>query len=248
MRWLRALDAAPGLVLGYAETATGLGHCVAEALDAHCLHSTRRVVDTVAPAGAFEELHSHATGHLLLPEDPALLTRPGPVVLVDDELSTGATALNTIAELQRLRPREQYVIATLVDLRSPADRSAMADRAAELATSITVVALASGAVRWPDDFADPRRRVRRRAPGRPLRPPGQHAAVTTVPTTWPDQVRDGGRHGFAPDDRRARGTGRGTSQAAAITPGRAARAGARHRGADVRAAADRRRARRPRRA
>ena len=37
----------PALVIGYAETATGLGHCVAEALGAHYLHSTRRVVDSV---------------------------------------------------------------------------------------------------------------------------------------------------------------------------------------------------------
>ena len=101
----------PELVIGYAETATGLGHCVAEALGTRYLHSTRRVVDSVIASGSFEEQHSHATGHLLLPEDPALLTSPGPVVLVDDEFSTGATALNTIAELQRLCARRRYVIA-----------------------------------------------------------------------------------------------------------------------------------------
>lgn len=59
------------VVLGYAETATGLGHSVADGLGlAPYLHSTRRPVDGVARAGGFEESHSHATSHLLLPEDP----------------------------------------------------------------------------------------------------------------------------------------------------------------------------------
>lgn len=62
------------VVLGYAETATGLGHAVADGLGpAPYLHSTRRPVAGVAQAGGFEESHSHATSHLLLPEDPDLL-------------------------------------------------------------------------------------------------------------------------------------------------------------------------------
>ncbi|MEU8505072.1 phosphoribosyltransferase [Streptomyces brevispora] len=62
------------VVLGYAETATGLGHAVADGLGtAPYLHSTRRPVEGVARAGGFEESHSHATSHLLLPEDPDLL-------------------------------------------------------------------------------------------------------------------------------------------------------------------------------
>jgi hypothetical protein len=211
------LERPPGLVLGYAETATGLGHCVAEAVDAVYLHSTRRQADTIEAAGTFEESHSHATGHLLLPEDPALLVRPGAVVLVDDELSTGATALNTIAELHRLRPREQYVIATLVDLRSAADRAAMATRAAELATSIEVVALASGTVQSPADF--PGRAAEFVAAHRPSDLPERGTAtVTAVPTTWPAHVRDGGRHGFTPEDQRAASVA-ARAQAAAILPG-----------------------------
>jgi predicted phosphoribosyltransferase len=209
----------PALVLGYAETATGLGHCVAEALDAFYLHSTRRAVDAVGTAGAFEELHSHATGHLLLPEDPALLARPESVVLVDDELSTGATALNTIAELQRLCPREQYVIAALVDMRSAADRARVAQRAAELQTSVEVVSLASGAVLLPADFAA-------RAAGvvasylPPELPHRVPATVAVVPAMWSASVRDGGRHGYAPDDQRA-AVEAARAQAAAIQPVRA---------------------------
>ncbi|WP_256966393.1 phosphoribosyltransferase domain-containing protein, partial [Streptomyces griseiscabiei] len=74
------------VVLGYAETATGLGHAVADGVgEAPYLHSTRRPVEGVHQAGGFEESHSHATSHLLLPEDPTLLAGRGPLVLVDDE-------------------------------------------------------------------------------------------------------------------------------------------------------------------
>src|SRR5690606_19552175 len=85
-------EARRAVVLGYAETATGLGHAVADGLrDAPYLHSTRRPVAGVAQAGGFEESHSHATSHLLLPEDGELLAGGGPgedastLVLVDDE-------------------------------------------------------------------------------------------------------------------------------------------------------------------
>lgn len=206
----------PDLVIGYAETATGLGHCVAEALDAAYLHSTRRVVDSVTPSGAFEEQHSHATGHLLLPEDPAALTRPGPVVLVDDEFSTGATAMNTITELQRLRPRNHYVIAALVDLRSASDRAAMQVRADELHTSIEVVALAHGSVSRPPDF--PQRAAEFVAALDPPRLPDRDGGqVIRVAGTWPAGVREGGRHGFTPDDQRALAAA-ARAQAAVIAP------------------------------
>jgi len=196
-----ALDEPPALVLGYAETATGLGHCVAEALDATYLHSTRREVATVEPVGGFEEQHSHATGHLLLPEDRALLRRPGPVVLVDDEFSTGATALNTIAELQRLCPRTRYVIAALVDLRSAADRDRMSACAAELGTTIEAVGLAAGGVTWAADF--PQRAAAFAATRRDGAPrTGKPGNLIEVETAWPHDVRESGRHGFSPAQQR----------------------------------------------
>jgi hypothetical protein len=70
------------VVLGYAETATALGHCVADALRApFCLHSTRRAVPGSSRSEGFEEEHSHATSHLLLPEEPAALLNGLPLVL-----------------------------------------------------------------------------------------------------------------------------------------------------------------------
>ncbi|TDC69183.1 phosphoribosyltransferase [Streptomyces hainanensis] len=198
-------DADRAVVLGYAETATGLGHSVADGLGAAaCLHSTRRPVPGIASVGGFEEEHSHHTSHLLLPSDPALLAGGGPLVLVDDELSTGRTVRNTIAALHRTAPRTRYVVATLVDMRTDVDRAALAKFAAELGTDVTVVALAGGLVRLPVDVL---------ARGAELvaehEPRQEHAAaeraaaaVRRVALDWPAGVPDSGRHGFTPDHRR----------------------------------------------
>ncbi|MGW1888189.1 phosphoribosyltransferase [Streptomyces sp. NPDC001970] len=144
-------EAARAVVLGYAETATGLGHSVADGLGlAPYLHSTRRPVAGLAPAGGFEESHSHATSHLLLPEDPKLLAGAGPLVLVDDEFSTGNTVLNTIRDLHERYPRERYVVVALVDMRSAADTRRLADFAREIGARIDLVATAEGTVRLPE--------------------------------------------------------------------------------------------------
>ncbi|MFE0043990.1 phosphoribosyltransferase [Streptomyces albireticuli] len=144
-------DAARAVVLGYAETATGLGHAVADGLAlAPYLHSTRRPVAGVRPVGGFEEEHSHATSHLLLPEDPELLAGDGPLVLVDDEFSTGRTVLNTITTLHANFPRERYVVVALVDMRSAADRAHLDDFATGLGARVDLVALASGTVSLPE--------------------------------------------------------------------------------------------------
>ncbi|MEU1948229.1 phosphoribosyltransferase domain-containing protein, partial [Streptomyces sp. NPDC020125] len=147
--------AARAVVLGYAETATGLGHSVADGLAlAPYLHSTRRPVPGVATVGGFEEEHSHATSHLLLPEDPGLLASTGPLVLVDDEFSTGRTVLNTIAALHRRFPRDHYVVVALVDMRSPEDRARLDTFAADLGARVDLVAAAAGAVHLPDDVLE----------------------------------------------------------------------------------------------
>jgi hypothetical protein len=159
------------------------------------LHSTRREVPKLDATGAFEEAHSHATAHLLLPEDPTLLRHDGPVVLVDDELSTGATALNTIAELQRIHPHEQYVIAALVDVRGEEDRERTAKAAASLGVPIDVVALESGTVTWPEDFAARAADVVARTVS-PAYARDSRAEVVRIESPWPAHIREGGRHGF----------------------------------------------------
>ncbi|MEV8006395.1 phosphoribosyltransferase [Streptomyces parvus] len=204
-------EARRAVVLGYAETATGLGHAVADGLrDAPYLHSTRRPVAGVRQAGGFEEAHSHATSHLLLPEDPALLAQgaeASALVLVDDEFSTGNTVLNTIRTLHETHPRDRYVIVALVDMRSPADRDRLTAFAAEIGARVDLVTRSTGTVTLPDgvlergqalvaaqeaEAADP-------VPGAA----GHPAPVTRVDLAWPAGVPDGGRHGFTPAHRAA---------------------------------------------
>ncbi|HEX3257394.1 MAG TPA: phosphoribosyltransferase family protein, partial [Pseudonocardia sp.] len=202
------------VVLGFAETATALGHCVAEALGgADYLHSTRRPVAGVATAGSFVEEHSHHTGHLLLPSDPALLAGPRPLVLVDDELSTGRTAVNTIAALHRTAPRAHYVLATLVDLRDDA-LAGLPD-----GVRVDVVALTRARLSLPPDLAERAAALRAElagatadaGPGRDGAAPavtcrdaiGAPAAGADAPARvllsdlgWPAGLPAGARHGF----------------------------------------------------
>lgn len=155
-RHLRGQPACPDVAtMGYAETATGLGQLVAEALGSYYIHSTRHAVDgadLVRPYAAFEESHSHATSHQLFPTRHAALSGVGTIVLVDDELSSGATIINTICALHQAAPHQHYVVASLIDLRLAADRIRLDDLAVELDCRITVVSLASGDIALPDDL------------------------------------------------------------------------------------------------
>lgn len=215
------------VVLGYAETATGLGHSVADGVgEAPYLHSTRRPVEGVAQAGGFEESHSHATSHLLLPEDPALLAGPGPLVLVDDEFSTGNTVLNTIRALHERYPRERYVVVALVDMRSAADQGRLAAFAREIGARVDLVTAAKGTVRLPEGVLEKGQALVAEHEGAAAAAAGTSvvtqrsaagtgagvatgvatagasaAGVTRIELGWPVGVPDGGRHGFTPAHR-----------------------------------------------
>ncbi|WP_069759651.1 phosphoribosyltransferase [Streptomyces sp. LUP47B] len=212
-------EAARAVVLGYAETATGLGHAVADGIAlAPYLHSTRRPVPGVAPAGGFEESHSHATSHLLLPEDPALLAGDGPLVLVDDEFSTGNTVLNTIRDLHERYPRDRYVVVALVDMRSEEDAGRLAAFAREIDARVDLVAAASGTVKLPEGVLEKGQdlvaRFESNSPGARgcvesaataawarQAPTDPHPAINRTDLSWPRDLPDGGRHGFTPAHR-----------------------------------------------
>ncbi len=265
-------EAARAVVLGYAETATALGHAVADGLAlAPYLHSTRRPVAGVARAGGFEESHSHATSHLLLPEDPKLLAggappgpkAPGrPLVLVDDEFSTGNTVLNTIRDLHERHPRERYVVVALVDMRSAADHERLDAFAEEIGARVDLIARAAGTVRLPEgswrragrSWRSTRRHRSRRPPpdlrrrtGRPRLAPGParrraarlHAGAPGTPGGGPSGP--GGRAGGGPGDPGEPGARRDPGDPRDPGARRPARPRPRLRGADVRAAAPRHR-------
>ncbi|WP_371580637.1 phosphoribosyltransferase domain-containing protein [Streptomyces sp. NBC_01314] len=201
---LGAAGARTAVVLGYAETATGLGHSVADGVgEAPYLHSTRRPVEGVHQAGGFEESHSHATSHLLLPEDPRLLAGRGPLVLVDDEFSTGNTVLNTIRALHERYPRRRYVVVALVDMRSAADQGRLAEFAREIGARVDLVAAAKGTVRLPEGVLEKGQALVAEYEAVSTAPAGKGGTsqVTPVDLGWPAGVPDGGRHGFTPAHR-----------------------------------------------
>ncbi|WP_329050176.1 phosphoribosyltransferase [Streptomyces violaceus] len=188
-------EAGRAVVLGYAETATGLGHSVADGLGlAPYLHSTRRPVAGLAAAGGFEEAHSHATSHLLLPEDPALLTGDGPLVLVDDEFSTGNTVLNTVRDLHGRYPRRRYVVVALVDMRSAADAGRLKEFAREIGARVDLVAAASGTVRLPEGVLEKGQELVARYESESA----AEGRTSGAAPSWPVAPRGGAAYGHSP--------------------------------------------------
>lgn len=147
------------VVVGFAETATALGHGVAavcgpDAGQAAYAHTTRRPVpDGVEPL-QFAEEHSHAVEQTLgVLDDRALADPATPLVLVDDELSTGRTAVNAIRVLQSRWPRERYVLASLLDVRPTAQREATVAAVADLGATLVDVSLVFGRLDLPGDLS-----------------------------------------------------------------------------------------------
>ena len=193
-----ASAAAQSTVLGFAETATGLGHCVAHRLGAEVyLHSTRRHLPGVTVAGSFEEGHSHATTHLLQPRSAELMSRTAgaPLLLVDDEISTGSTALQAISQLHQIFARDHYVVASLIDLRDETHRQKSVEFATELGIRIDYVALATGHIELPEHLTDEVWALTA-DPLNPVAANGVRGHVTEVALAWPPEVPDGGRYGI----------------------------------------------------
>lgn len=170
------------LVIGMAETATGLGFGVFEALrrahpgiSAMYLHTTRYWSEGVTVA--FEEEHSHAPSLCFhVPEDAQLRKHFGSaslLVLVDDEASTGNTFCNLVAAYRAYNPFLQAVhVATITDFSGPEGKASMSDR---MGVPVSFGASACGRHRFvpcgtmqaqPEASAQPSRFRKENLPGR----------------------------------------------------------------------------------
>jgi hypothetical protein len=136
----------PVVFIGFAETATALGHGVFDCFaNGAYIHSTReRIVDQDVTL-YFEEEHSHATDQLCYaPEE--LFDHDRPICLVDDEITTGKTALNIISSIQKKYPRKEYVVLSLLDWRTKEDRQRLKDFEDMWGIQIKTYSLLSGTI------------------------------------------------------------------------------------------------------
>lgn len=120
------------LVLGFAETATALGAAVASRLGPDCAFLTTTREAGEGPGWVrFLEEHSHAAEQKLWGGDlDALLQETDTVLFVDDEISTGKTLRNMVAQLTRRWPalgEKTLVAASLLNRVTPEQEEALAE-------------------------------------------------------------------------------------------------------------------------
>jgi len=134
------------LIIGFAETATGLGHAFYDCFEeADYFHTTREVLRDRVPVITFEEEHSHATSHrCYIPLETIDNSRE--IILVDDELTTGKTALNIIRSIHSQFPRNEYSVVSILDWRSDEDKLEFARLENLLGIKIHVTSLLAGRV------------------------------------------------------------------------------------------------------
>lgn len=134
------------LFIGFAETATALGHAMFQCFqNAKYVHTTRETISQIDSVITFEEEHSHATSHRCYVDQSYFLNEQ-PIVLVDDEMTTGKTVLNIIRSIQEKFPRKEYIVASLLDWRSDAHRKQFTELEQELDITIHVISLLSGSI------------------------------------------------------------------------------------------------------
>lgn len=137
----------PTLFVGFAETATALGNSVFAQFkgDNICyIHTTRDELLECRSAFDFEEEHSHAVSHFCYPLKEEFLSEFERIVLVDDEITTGKTALNLIEAINNKYPKKEYIIASILDWRSQEHIKRYKDLEEKLGVKINVVSLLNG--------------------------------------------------------------------------------------------------------
>lgn len=134
------------IIIGFAETATALGHAFFDCFQAAAyFHTTREELMDGKPLITFEEEHSHATSHrCYIPLE--ILENDREIILVDDEMTTGKTAINIIQSIHAKFPRRVYTVISILDWRSKENQAEFSRFEQALGIKIHVVSLLSGQV------------------------------------------------------------------------------------------------------
>ncbi|OMF56035.1 hypothetical protein BK139_16615 [Paenibacillus sp. FSL R5-0490] len=134
------------VIIGFAETATALGHAFFQSFKrADYFHTTREQLADQNSVITFEEEHSHATSHRCY-ADADLLDNKREIILVDDEMTTGKTAINIIRSIHERFPRKMYTVVSILDWRSQKDQILFDDLEKELGIIINNVSLLKGEI------------------------------------------------------------------------------------------------------
>lgn len=134
-------------VMGFAETATGLGMSVASAIkNSYYVTTSREEINDVKSIFDFEEEHSHATTHKCYLKDLERLKNADRVVLVDDEITTGKTCLNLIRELKKITKASKFSVLTIFDWRNEEYYDLYKDFIDETGLDVTAYSLIAGSI------------------------------------------------------------------------------------------------------
>lgn len=134
-------------VLGFSETATGLGMAVASAIDScYYLTTTREDITGVSSMLNFEEEHSHATMHKCFPLNAEDVKNSERIILVDDEITTGKSMINIIRELTKITNIKKYTVLSILDWRSSEHKEMFSELENKESIEIEVLSLISGDV------------------------------------------------------------------------------------------------------
>lgn len=132
-------------VIGFAETATGLGMAVASALDKCTYFTTTRLdVTDINKLFTFKEEHSHAVDHIVYSRTIPNFRCFDEVILVDDEITTGNSALNAIKDIYHKTGIQKYKVLVLLDFRDEYWQNRYKEVEKNLGVTIEVVAGLTG--------------------------------------------------------------------------------------------------------
>jgi len=136
------------LVIGFAETATAMGHSVFDCFNGECnyVHTTRDRVANYEFAFEFEEEHCHAVEQLFFLKKKSWIENAKEIIIVDDEITTGKTVRNIISQIDRHYPNKKYSVITFLDWRNAESKNAYAELFSEKGIHVDFYSFVQGCI------------------------------------------------------------------------------------------------------